>query len=219
MYSPSRRARRPIGPLAAWGPPPWRWFHGVVVYALIQVLTFGLYRLVGAARGPRAVVTDAQVREFYEEGYRPVFSPPPWAFGPAWTLNNLCAIWGLLRALNKPSSSGRDAFLALQAASWLDFILFAAACFGLRSPINGLALTALYLVLTIASGLVAIFGLRDSKLALSLATLFIWLVLATSISAFSVLWNDDEFYGVGPFAPPDPRFAVGGKGERVAASN
>src|SRR5205085_4356861 len=95
-----------------------------------------------------------------------VFAPPSWVFGPVWTLNNLSVIWGTLQVLNKPQgTAGRNAFLGLQAASWLNYIVFNAAYFSLRSPINAFVLTLTMFILTILSGVVAIFQLKDSKVA------------------------------------------------------
>ena len=58
--------------------------------------------------------------------------------------------------------------LALQGASWLNFVAFSAAYFSLRSPINALVLTFMMFVLTILSGIVVIFKLKDTAVALSL---------------------------------------------------
>ncbi|MBX5450863.1 TspO/MBR family protein [Thermogemmatispora sp.] len=185
----------------------WRWYHGLLFYLLVQGLTFALSGLVNrwqgrSIRSPGQLLGDVS----YFEGLRQsIFAPPAWVFGPVWTLNNLSAIWGLLRVLNKPSTSkGRKAYLALQAASWLDYIIFSAAYFGLRSPLNALALTLLMLGLTIASGLVALLRLRDTLVALSLATLLLWLLLASTAALFQALWNRDALYEVGPFVEPAP---------------
>jgi hypothetical protein len=92
----------------------------------------------------------------------------------------------------------------LQAASWLNFVVFNAAYFSLRSPINAFALTLTMFILTILSGLVALFQLKDTKVALSLATLSIWLVIALTAATFQVAWNKDDLYQVGPFSEPAP---------------
>ncbi|MGH2482474.1 MAG: tryptophan-rich sensory protein, partial [Ktedonobacteraceae bacterium] len=132
-------------------------------------------------------------------------TPPSWAFGPVWTINNVCAIWGLLRVLNKPSNTeGRESYLALQAGSWFTYVIFSAGYFALRSPINAFIITLSMFVLTVLSGFVALFRLRDSRVALSLATLFIWLLIALCSAFFQAVWNEDDCYHVGPFARPIP---------------
>src|SRR6266699_3727157 len=97
---------------------------------------------------------------------------------------------------------GRRSYLALQAASWVDFVLFNAAYFSLRSPLNALLLTLAMFLLTIASSLVAIFQLKDTRVALSLATLFLWLIVALTAATFQALWNYDDLYQAGPFVKP-----------------
>lgn len=184
----------------------WRWYHGIAFYAIIQVLTFGLGGLTSAIK--RRMDGDSERPLLFDKPYfgalrQATFAPPSWAFAPAWTINNAQTIWGHLRVLNMPEDTpGRDAYLALQSATWINFVLFYAAYFSLRSPINALVLTFTYLVLTVARVLVALFGLKDSWVARSLATSVLWLLVATSAAAFQALWNRDDFYRVGPFAEP-----------------
>ena len=187
-------------------PPRWRWYHAVTFYLLVQGLTFGLSGLVSLARGNKgkslreALFGDLS---YFEELKQSMITPPSWAFGPAWFINNVSVLWGTWQVLNKPKeTSGRTAYLALQAASWIDFVLFNAAYFSLRSPLNALVLTLTMFILTIISGLVAIFQLKDSKVALSLATLFLWLIVALTAATFQTLWNYDDLYKVGPFVEP-----------------
>ncbi|SRR6266566_8196994 len=97
---------------------------------------------------------------------------------------------------------GRRSYLALQAASWVDFVLFNAAYFSLRSPLNALVLTLAMFILTMVSGVVAIFQLKDTRVALSLATLFLWLIVALTAATFQAMWNADDLYKVGPFVKP-----------------
>src|ERR1051326_9180513 len=137
---------------------------------------------------------------------RAKITPPSWAFGPAWFVNNVSVLWGIWRVLNRPRATpGRTAYLALQGASWIDFILFNAAYFSLRSPLNALVLTFVMFILTVVSTVVAIFGLKDSRVALSLATLFLWLIVALTAATFQALCNHDDLYGVGPFVTPSAR--------------
>jgi tryptophan-rich sensory protein len=191
---------------ATVAPPRWRWYHAVAFYVVVQVLTFGLSGLVSLARGNRG----QSLREvifgdvsYFERLKQVKITPPSRAFGPAWLVNNVSVIWGTWQVLNKSQQTpGRTAFLALQGVSWVDFVLFNAAYFSLRSPLNALVLTIVMFLLTIVSGLVAIFQLKDTKVALSLATLFLWLIVALTAALFQALWNYDDFYQVGPFAEP-----------------
>lgn len=188
--------------------PRWRWYHGVAFYVIVQILTFALSGLTSVITGQKhdnlrdAVFGDVS---YFKQLRQAKITPPSWVFGPAWTINNISVIYGTLRVLNKPENTdGRKTFLALQAATWLDFVAFNAAYFSLRSPINALALTTLFFLLTIASGFVAIFRLKDTKVALSLATLSCWLIIASTAAVAQVLWNKDDLYQVGPFIEPNP---------------
>lgn len=184
----------------------WRWYHGVAFYLAMQIITFGLDGLVTMARakGKKTFRESLEFdREFYKEQKQPKFAPPPGLFGPAWTINNISVIYGNLRALNLPKDTpGRDAYLKLQAASWVDYGIFTAACFGFRSNLNGAIVTISMFGLTIASMFVSIFRLKDTRIALSLATLFVWLTLASALSATITAWNGDSLYKLGPIARP-----------------
>jgi tryptophan-rich sensory protein len=184
----------------------WRWYHGALFFMLVNGLSAGLERLVTVRSRQRSMLPWQQLKEgpdYFKSQKKAIFAPPAWAFGPAWTINNISVIWGALRVLNMPrDKEGRTAYLALQAGIWLDYVLFSAAYFGLRSPILGACITFLFLAMTIASGLVALFKLQDTKVALSLATVFVWLLIAAPTALFQALWNRDDFYRSGPFAKP-----------------
>jgi tryptophan-rich sensory protein len=183
----------------------WRWYHGLAFYAAVQALTFGIGALVKRAAGNADDLTEAFRfdQDFYTEQKRPRFAPPPWLFGPAWTINNLSVIYGNLRVLNMPAATpGRSAYLKLQALSWLDYVTFTALCFSLRSNINGAAITTGMYLKTLASVLIAALKMKDARVALSLATLTAWLTIASALSVLIALWNRDEFYRAGPFAKP-----------------
>ncbi len=189
----------------------WHWYHGIIFYIVVQVLTFGLSGLTSKVRGNKsnnlreAVFGDVSYFKMLKQS---VITPPSWVFGPAWTINNISTIYGNLRVLNMPEDApGRDSYLALQAVSWLNYVLFSAAYFSLRSPINAFFLTISMFFLTIASVIVSIFKLKDTKVALSLATLTIWLTIASTAATFQALWNRDDLYKAGPFAKPNPILA------------
>ncbi len=187
--------------------PRWRWFHGVTFYIFAQLLTFGLSAIVNVATGQqmkslRDTFGDVS---YFRKLRQAKITPPAWVFGPAWTINNISTIWGNLRVLNKPDDTpGKNAFLALQGASWLNYVVFNAAYFSLRSPINAFILTLSMFILTILSQMIALFQLKDSKVALSLATLTIWLLIALTAASFQVAWNRDDLYHAGPFVEPVP---------------
>ncbi|HYF63765.1 MAG TPA: TspO/MBR family protein [Herpetosiphonaceae bacterium] len=185
----------------------WRWYHGAAFMAGAQAAAFGLEGAVAWATGKRRrfeLFSDDQVK-YYHELKQAVFTPPPWAFGPAWITNNILTVASNLRVLNKPADlDGRATYLALQAASWLVFVSFNAAYVGLRSPMNAFGLTFSMWALTVASTLVALRDLKDTRAAWLLATLLAWTTLASAVAVCQALWNHDDFYNVGPLAEPSP---------------
>lgn len=202
---------RKLDPILAISPtksaPHCRWYDGAIFYVLVQIMTISLSGLVSALKGqPLKSIREAFGDvDYFRNLHQSVITPPSWAFGPAWTINNFSVIWGNLRVLNKPAGTpGRTPYLALQGASWVMYVIFSAAYFSLRSPLNALVITLSMFALTILSGFVAIFRLKDTAVALSLATLFIWLIIASTAAAFQAAWNYDDFYRRGPFVEPDP---------------
>lgn len=190
----------------------WRWYHGVLFYAGVQAVSYGLGKLVQSAKAQSQPEIDEQIlgnesyNEFYNNLNQPVFAPPDWSFAPAWTLNNALAIYGLLRVLNMPQEKpGRSEFLALQTAFWVVFVGFNPLYFGLRSPILGAVDTNVGLALTAASEYVAASQLKDDKTALSQSTTLIWLILAAATATTVAIWNEDEFFKSRPLVEPSLR--------------
>lgn len=104
--------------------PRWRWYHGVAFYLLVQGTGYILGNLVSTARRtPRQ--SPALWQQYFHELNQAAFAPPASLFVPVWAVNNVSAIWGLLRVLNRPAGApGRTTFLRLQALSWLDLVVW-----------------------------------------------------------------------------------------------
>ena len=191
----------------------WRWYHGVLLFGAVNVAGGILSSLIKKSVGNNgispieALTSSDDNKNYYLSLRQPVFSPPSAVFPVVWAMNNALVIRGILRVLNKPlDTPGRARYLSLQAASLTDFVVFNAAFFGVRSPLNAALLTAIYLGLTIESGRVAIVELKDEKVALSLATLLPWLLLAAPTSAAIALWNQDDFYKLKPGIEPSSKW-------------
>ncbi|WP_224996017.1 tryptophan-rich sensory protein [Cesiribacter sp. SM1] len=183
----------------------YRWYHGALFLAGITLVERGLEALVKKA--PAGPDTRQDDRAFYKNQHQAVFAPPGVAFPIAWTVNDIATIWGNLRVLNKPKgTAGRQEYLALQAASWGVYSLFTALHFGLRSPINALALTTAHAGLNIASELVAVNKLQDRKVAASLVPVLSWLAVALPTAVTSALWNPDRFYQTKSIVKPHKRW-------------
>ena len=200
---------RPATPeIAAATSPRWRWYHGVIFFIIVQATNFLLSGLVSSVRGKRGGLRERFFGNvpYFKRLKQSIFAPPSWTFGPVWTINNISEVWGLLLALNKPKGTpGRRLYLTLQGLTWLNFVVFNAGYFSLRSPINALVLTFTFFLLTVARLFVAIFGLKDSRVALSLATTIMWLMSALTAALFQAAWNRDDLYKVGPFIKPARR--------------
>ncbi len=68
------------------------WYHAVAFYVVVQIMTFGLSGLTSLARGNR----DQSLREvifgdvsYFQRLKQARITPPSWAFGPAWFVNNV----------------------------------------------------------------------------------------------------------------------------------
>lgn len=165
-----------------------RWRHGLVFFAGVQAVSFGLRKLVKG---------DPKI---YARERLPKFAPPPVAFPIAWTINSVAAIAGGLHVLNLPSGvAGRSEYLKLQAAAWTLFSTFNFAYFGLRSPLNAAAITVTYAGITVASVNVAATKMRDRPAVISLLPTAAWLVLATPLGIMTALYNRDRLWKAGPF--------------------
>lgn len=172
----------------------WRWWHGILLYGGVQIVAL-------AARA----ITGPEDVSFYKRQRLPVFAPPPAAFPIAWSVNSICAMAGLLHALNTPKNTpGRTTYVGAQSAAWVLFSLFNAAYFGLRSPINAAIVTSLYTVATAIALSTAVRQMRDPRAAWALASTAAWLALANPLAIAQAAWNRDEFWNAGPFADPPP---------------
>lgn len=164
--------------------PRYRWWHALALGAAANVLS----ALPFGYNGDEA---------FYNRLAKPAFSPPDWAFAPAWAFNNATTLWSNLRVANLPSRTpGRRTALALEGASWGLFSAFTGVYFGLRSPVLGAIDTVAGLATTAAS--VAATARLDRPAAWALVPRLAWLGLASYVSVAVALRNPDRFVGWTP---------------------
>ncbi len=147
---------------------------------------------VTAIGGLASVGSRREDDEFYENQRLPVWAPPGWLFGPAWTFINICLTWGGYRLLNKSARfPHRRQLLNLQGISWVIYVTFSPIYFGWRSPIlahiwtQGGALVALRSLLLARRG--------DRKLAYAYIPLTAWTWFASTVSGYQALYNADPF--------------------------
>ena len=132
---------------------------------------------------------------FYNSFKLPAVAPPSWLFPPAWFFNNVTSLYALYKIANLEASAERRGFLVAEAITWVLFAIFTTVYFGLKSPILGAIDTALALVFTIVS---LILAFKLSKAAFwGILPRFLWLALATFVSIYAAIINRDEFFNIG----------------------
>lgn len=133
-------------------------------------------------------------KAIYEGWVRPTFAPPPWAFGPAWTLNNITSAYAGLRIINLPEDTPhRSTILALEGFNWAMYPLNSPLFFGLKSPVLGATHTALCFGTTAVSA--ALTARTDKKAAAALLPRLAWLGLATALGVSIAIDNPDPLFG------------------------
>ncbi|HOG47259.1 MAG TPA: tryptophan-rich sensory protein [Anaerolineae bacterium] len=162
--------------------PRYQWWHVAALGVAANLVSAAAFR-------------PGQDAGWYAELELPPWAPPPWAFGPAWAINNVAELWGNLKLLNlPPDTPNRQTLLYLQGASWLLFSTYSWAAFRTRSPILSLSWTGSYWLLTIASATLS--RTMDRSITLSFAPLLAWLTVATALSAYIAANNPDPFFGI-----------------------
>ena len=102
---------------------------------------------VAAASLTGALMTAPNIPTWYAGLAKPVFAPPNWLFGPAWTIlyaMMALAAWRLLGVA--PGTRGRAGAVAAFAVQLVLNAAWTPAFFGLHSPRAGLAVIGLLLV-------------------------------------------------------------------------
>jgi tryptophan-rich sensory protein len=128
-----------------------------------------------------ALVTSTGPGSWYESLVKPVFNPPSWVFGPAWTI--LYILMGLsLFLVIMEWKKGRDVRvpLALFATQLILNTLWSFAFFGLESPLAGL-IVILFLWIFIVATMVAFFPVRKAATWLLIPYLC-WVSFATLLN-------------------------------------
>jgi translocator protein len=156
-----------------------RWVHRNMPRILSLVATASV--AVAANVVAQVLVPAGRAKGEYAKSTRPWFSPPPWAFGVVWPINNALTVWATWRVLNAAPSADKTAYLRLQAVMCLLFMTHGLLRFRLRSPILGALNSFTFTALAAASAERA--RRIEPALLASYATLIPWLVLASALSA------------------------------------
>lgn len=156
-------------------------------YNYLQVLVF--YIVMNFFAG-YLITFFIDIKQIYSSLNLPNWAPPTWAFGVAWTINNILVLNGNLTTLNLPHSLIRNRLLWLQGLSWVNYLVFQWVSFGLYSQTQIPSLffwpTFSMLVLTLASVYYAnqLDKKYKTKIIFSFITLIPWLLVASSLGLF-----------------------------------
>jgi tryptophan-rich sensory protein len=163
----------------------YKWWHAA---AALVVVT-----LIGALQSG----SSKHTRKFYQRKNKQApWAPPAWLFGPAWTVNNIFLLWGLVKILNNKGLRDRLPLLALQGGIWAIFLSFGYVYFRKGSPVLAEVWTQTDAALATASIIAALRS--DKKLAIAYLPLFAWTWFASSLSAYQALKNPDPLLGTPP---------------------
>lgn len=126
------------------------------------------------------LVTDTDAGSWYAQLNSPAWSPPGWAFGPAWTIN--CLLMGIAAWIVWRRDGFRDAPIALPL--WGLQLLFTGAWTFLFFGGHWLTLSAIEIVL--ATGLVGAtvvaFAFHHGGAAALLLPYLLWMIYASTLS-------------------------------------
>jgi tryptophan-rich sensory protein len=125
--------------------------------------------------------TAPEIPSWYSTLRKPPFNPPPWVFGPVWTLLYLLMAIAAWRVLQAPSSSGRIAALAVFAAQLALNLLWSWIFFRRHAIAAALVeILALWIAIAVTT---LLFSRLDSLAAWLLTPYLAWTAFATLLNA------------------------------------
>lgn len=138
--------------------------------------------------------TGSDIQGWYSELNKPIFTPPNWLFGPAWTLFYIL-IGGSVGIIWQVAAKGRYPIIVKYANRGLVFfgihfllnIAWTPIFFGLHSPGWGLVVIIALLIFIII--LIRHFFRLDRIAAFLLVPYFFWVLFATSLNVAIVILN------------------------------
>ncbi len=155
---------------------------GAVSAALVSITVVLAAGLIGST------ATFSSLVPWYAGLNKPVFTPPNWLFGPAWTTLYILMALAFWRVL----ASDADKSLLRPAVFWFLVqitlnALWSVAFFGLRSPAGGLVVIALMIIAILLT--LACFWRVDPPAGLLLVPYLAWVVFASALNAAVWLLN------------------------------
>jgi len=140
------------------------------------------------AAGIGSLATIPNIPTWYAGLHKPAFTPPNWAFGPAWSVLYVLIGIGFWRILNLgPRVAGQRTAVALFLVQLTLNALWSVAFFGLHSPLDGLIVIAA-MILTIIATIIAFWPL-DRLAALLMVPYLAWVGFASLLNLSVFLLN------------------------------
>lgn len=127
-----------------------------------------------------AVVTTPNVTTWYKELTQPLWTPPPWLFGPVWTVLYIMMAVSAWLVWKRADASNARWPLMLFGIQLVLNIAWSWVFFGMKSPV--LALIEILLLLFAIALTMIIFWKISRMASLLLAPYIVWVMFATSLN-------------------------------------
>ena len=135
-----------------------------------------------------SIFTITAIPDWYSGLAKPFFTPPPWLFGPAWTI--LYALMGIalyfIWEKYPKNKKSKNALVLFGIQLFLNF-LWTVLFFGLRSPLLG-AVGIVALWIAIAITIIKFYGI-SKKAGIVLLPYLIWVTFAMALNIGVLLLN------------------------------
>ena len=159
-----------LPPMQSFAPRRRWWVSGL---ALIGWMLFSMAAGASGAIWP--------VSSWYFEIARPSWTPPPWVFGPVWTLLYLLIGASAWRVWRRGGFRRDGVALGLFLVQWAFNFAWTGLFFGLKMP--GVALVEIVVLLALITATIVRFGRHDPFAAIMLVPYLLWVGYATSLNA------------------------------------
>jgi translocator protein len=132
---------------------------------------------------------SAERKLYQQELKQAPWAAPPWAFGPAWTINNFFLLKALSKMLDGNTSEQHKQVLHLQVPIWAIYFSFGFVYFNKKSPILAAAWT-------VADAIFAAISFSkarkiDKNLSFHYLPLLGWTSFASTLALYQAAKNDD----------------------------
>ncbi len=139
---------------------------------------------LGSASG---LLAGSATTEWYNRLVKPSFQPPPWVFGPAWSLLYTLMGIALARVWNAVDSTSKSRALVIFGVQFVLNLLWSPVFFGMENPKAALVIIVLMWIFIVAT--IRAFGKTDKTAAYLLIPYLLWVSFASLLNAAIVYLN------------------------------